>query len=67
MGKITLKAARVNAGMSQREVAEELHVAQTTVRNWENGKTDPKLGQFMKMCSLYKVSSDSIFFDREIS
>ena len=35
MPKITLKAARVNAGLTQQEVANELDVALSTVRNWE--------------------------------
>lgn len=67
MSKITLKAARVNAGLSQKEVAEKLEVAQSTLRNWENGSTCPKLPQFMMLCRLYDVSCDNIFFEQKIS
>lgn len=67
MPKITLKAARVNAGLSQKEVAERMEVAQSTIRNWENGHTDPKLPQFMMLCQLYNVSCDNIFFEHKIS
>lgn len=67
MPKITLKAARVNAGLTQKEAAEKIGVAQSTLRNWENGSTDPKLAQFMMMCQLYNVSCDNIFFEEKIS
>ena len=63
MPKITLKAARVNAGLTQQEVANELDVALSTVRNWENGTTMPKLPYFVKLCQLYNMPMDSIFFE----
>lgn len=67
MGKITLKAARVNAGLTQEEAAEKMHVSRSTLRSWENGHTDPKLSQFMMLCQLYGVSCDYIFFENKIS
>ena len=67
MPKITLKAARVNAGLSQEEVAERLHVSRSTLRSWESGNTDPKISQFMMLCQLYGVSCDNIFFENKIS
>lgn len=67
MAKITLKAARVNAGLTQKEAAEKLGVAQSTLRNWENGSTDPKLPQFMALCRIYDVGCDNIFFEEKIS
>lgn len=36
--KITLKAARVNAGLTQTEFADALGVGKMTVCEWENGK-----------------------------
>lgn len=67
MSKITLKAARVNAGLTQGEVAEMLDVAKSTIRNWEKGTTLPKLPQFVELCRIYNVSFDNIFFDKTIS
>ncbi len=67
MTKITMKAARVNAGLTQQDVANELDVAPSTVRNWESGVTTPKLAHFVRLCQLYKVPMDGIFFENTIS
>lgn len=67
MPKLTLKAARVNAGYTQQDVADNMHVALSTVRNWENGTTSPKISQFVKLCHLYNTPMDGIFFEDEIS
>ena len=63
MATMTLKAARVNAGFTQAEVAERLCVAISTLRNWENGTTFPKQPAIEKMCELYAVPYDNIKFN----
>lgn len=60
MLKISLKAARVNAGMTQRQAAEKLGVIKETVLNWENGNTKVGTIQLMALCNLYGVSIDNI-------
>ncbi len=60
MLKITLKAARVNAGMTQTQVAEKVGVIKETILNWENGKTKIKTFQLMALCQLYGISVDNI-------
>lgn len=67
MPKITMKAARVNAGLTQAEAASRIGVAQSTLKNWENGITCPKIPYFMKMCRVYEIACDSIFFEDKIS
>ena len=62
MLKISLEAARVNAGLSQKEVADILKVSNKTVSNWENGKSFPDAPQIVKICELYGVSYDNINF-----
>ena len=62
MPKITLKAARVNANLSQKEAAETLGVATSTLRSWEAGKTFPKQNQINAILLLYGVKFDNIFF-----
>lgn len=58
--KITLKAARINAGLDQSDVARELNVNITTVSSWETGKTQPSLENFKRLCELYRWSENGI-------
>lgn len=62
MLKISLAAARVNSGMKQAEAAKEIGVMPQTLRNWEKGKTSPNFAQLSKMCEIYGISVDNIFF-----
>ena len=62
MPKITLSAARVNAGYSQKEAAELLGISNKTLCNWENGKTFPDQPMIEKICKLYGVTYDMINF-----
>jgi len=59
--KITLKAARVNAGLTQKEVAEKLKISNQTVVNWEKGKNVPRMPELYALSQIYGVSVDNIF------
>ena len=59
--KITLKAARVNAGYTQKSASQRLGVNRLTLRNWEQGRTQPTIPKFAEMCRLYNTSRDDIF------
>lgn len=63
--KISLKAARVNAGFTQADVAKKLRKNKQTIVNWENGKTEIDLGNFCTLCEMYKVQKGNIFLPRE--
>lgn len=67
MPKITMKAARVNAGLTQAEAANRIGVATSTLKNWENGLTCPKIPYFMKLCKVYEVPCDSIFLETKLA
>lgn len=58
--QITLRAARVNAGLGQSFVAYKLGVNVATVSSWETGKTKPSLNNFRKLCELYGCPEDMI-------
>ncbi len=62
MKKITLKAARVNSGYSQKEASEILGISNKTLCSWENGKTFPDQPMIEKICTLYGVTYDMIVF-----
>lgn len=61
MPRISLKAARVNANMEQREWAENIGVSVATVINWEKGNTEPTLSQLRKISELSGIPMDFIF------
>ena len=62
MEKITLSAARVNKGFSQKEAAKRLGVSNKTLCNWENGKTFPSQPHIERICDLYGIPYDYIKF-----
>lgn len=60
MYRVSLKAARVNAGLRQEDVAKHIHVSKATIVSWELKKTFPKADQLKSLCSLYSVPMDAI-------
>ena len=60
MFKISLAAARVNAGLTQQEVAKKIKKSNHTVMNWENGKYQIDHANLSLLCELYKISPDFI-------
>lgn len=60
--KISLAAARVNAKMTQEDVAKIMHVSKATIVNWERGKIIPKPAEVKMLSDLYKMPQDYIFF-----
>lgn len=60
--EITLKAARINAGYTQREAAERIGVTVDTIGNWERGKSYPDAIQLKDIEAAYNVSYDNIIF-----
>ena len=62
MPKISLKAARANAELSQKEAAKILKVSNKTLHSWENGETSPSAKYIDAICELYNLSYDDINF-----
>lgn len=62
MQSITLKAARVNAGFTRAQVAEQVGKSESTIKNWELGKHYPTQPDIEKLCELYGVSYDYLRF-----
>lgn len=58
--KISLAAARINAHLTQTEVAKKLSVSRQTVSNWERGRNDLTLAQAWTLSQLYKISINNI-------
>ena len=67
MPKFKLKAARINAGLTQAEAAEKLGVSISTLKKWESKNNEtrayPKQPQIEKLCSVYGIPYDYIDFE----
>lgn len=64
--QISLAAARVNAGLTQEEVAKRLKVGKQTIVSWEKGNSEPKMSQSRQLSELYNIPLDYIFFTFKI-
>lgn len=56
----TLKDVRMQAGLTQEQVAEKIMVSRQTVSNWENGKSLPDIVSIMSLSDLYQISIDEL-------
>jgi DNA-binding XRE family transcriptional regulator len=64
--RITMKSARVNAGLTQRETAEKLGVTPVTYYYWETGRVAMRPGQFRAFCEVVGMTTHDIFLPREL-
>ncbi|MFS9014171.1 helix-turn-helix transcriptional regulator [Streptococcus salivarius] len=56
MLKDNIKKARLDAGLTQLEVAEKLGVAQAQYARWENGGRNPRKGTVEKLAEIFGTS-----------
>ena len=61
MTQISLKAARVNVNLTQKEVAERIGVHQQTITKYEKDSTKIPMNLLQQLSALYKVELDHIF------
>ena len=59
--KISLKAARVNANMTQQQAAAAIGVNPTTLKRYEQGATTPRADTLRKMAKVYGI--EDRYFD----
>lgn len=62
MAEMTLRAARINAGLAQKAAASKLEISNKTLSNWENGRSFPDVQQIEKLCTLYGLAYSDINF-----
>ena len=55
-----LKKLRSRKGLTQAQLAQQLHVHQTAVSQWECGRTFPDRETIIKLAALFAVSADVI-------
>lgn len=67
MDQITMKAARINANLTQKQISELMGVSYVTVSHWENGYVIPKRAQFELYCRLCGRSAEGVFLPEKLA
>ena len=65
--KVSLKAARVNANMTQEQAGVVLGVSKDTIKAIESGKRGIKVSEFDSLCNAFGCTRDDIFLPYEIA
>ena len=60
MPKITLRAARVNADLTQVEAAKAMGKTKQTIVNWESGASSIKYTDLVRLSELYKIPIENL-------
>lgn len=59
---ITLKAARVNIGLTQEDAAKALNISKGTLINYEKYRTKPDIETSKQIAALYNTTIDELIF-----
>lgn len=62
--QISLAAARVNAELTQSQVADIMQVDRSTIRRWEKNEKIPNYDETKKLAEVYNIPMDCIFFGK---
>lgn len=55
---LKLQELRIQAGLTQRELAEKIGVKNYTVANWEQNRTEPSIKDLVDLADFFEVSID---------
>lgn len=58
--KISMASARVNAGLTQKDLAKACKVSETTVIKWESGETSPHIKRLPLLEKAYGIPLDYV-------
>ncbi|MBQ4093910.1 MAG: helix-turn-helix transcriptional regulator, partial [Oscillospiraceae bacterium] len=64
---VTLKAARVNAGLTLKKAAEAASISEKTLSYWEKGHTSPRAEDLLLLCSIYNAPIEDIILPQKLS
>lgn len=65
--KVSLKAMRVNSGLTQKEAAEKIGIRRETLMSWEGGRTYPSAQKLRELCGVYRCGMEDIFFPSKLT
>lgn len=60
--KVTLPVARKIANMTQKDLAAAVGVSESTVINWEKGRSEPTVSQALCIAKVLNLPLDAIIF-----
>ena len=60
-----IKRFREGMGLTQGDLADKLGVARSTVTQWENGWSSPRMGMVQKLAGVFRVTTSDIVADNE--
>lgn len=63
--KFTIRAARVNLGLTRKEAAQFFGISHETLKNYENDSANIPLSFFNKIEAIYGIPTDIIYFGKE--
>lgn len=55
-----IKGLRTQKGLTQKELADKLHVTSQAVSRWENGEVEPSVSTIGEMAKIFEVTTDEI-------
>lgn len=60
MLKDNLKKARMEIGLTQKQVAEKMNITQQQYAKWENGIRSPKDDTLQKLANIFNTTTDAL-------
>ncbi len=60
-----IKHYRESMGLTQGDLADKLGVARSTVTQWENGWSSPRMGMVQKLAGVFRVTTSDIVADED--
>ena len=60
-----LKKYRTDLGLKQEELADKIGVSQKTISSWETGRSEPVMGEVVKLCKIFDCSIADLTETRE--
>ena len=61
MTQISIRAARLNAGLTLEDVSKQTNISAYTLGKYEKGESMPKWDVFVNLCRIYNVPVTDIF------
>jgi transcriptional regulator with XRE-family HTH domain len=56
-----IKEYRIKSGLTQKDLADQLHITYQAVSRWENDDAEPSFDMLREMCRIFNCSTDDLF------